>query len=394
MDRRAIVVGAGIGGLTAAAALGQQGWTVRVFERAPALEQVGAGLAVAPNALRVLDLLGAGEAVRDLAAFQGDGGIRGHEGRWLAKTSAAAFERQLGLPLVIARRSDLVEILHSLLPAGALTLDTAVQSVTAGDAERRARVTTESETLDADLVVCADGIRSLGRRTLHPAHPGPTYSGCTSWRLILPDTVTIEPAETWGPGAVFGLMPLTRGEHYLYAMAYAQAGEHADDEAEHLRQRFAGWHAPIPQLLESARAEHVLRNDVYDLPAPMSAFHSGRVALLGDAAHAMTPNMGQGACQAIEDAAVLAYHVATGDRMPDALAAYTAARRPRTAAIVKRSRRLLQLSHRSSRPAVLARNLAFAAAGLLTADMTVRAVFSVAGWQPPQQTAPRPTVRR
>src|SRR5690606_18650429 len=203
---------------------------------------------------------------------------------------------------------------------------------------------------------------------------------------IVPVVGDVRPAETWGPGRVFGVMPLTRGEVYCYAMAYAPAGERADDELAELRRLFGAWHEPILELLGVAEPAAVLRNDVYDLPTPLSPFRAGRVALLGDAAHAMTPNMGQGACQAIEDAAMLAHEVGagTGD-VVGALGRYSTARRRRTTGIVRGSRRIMRVSHLSARPAVAARSLGMALGRLLSADMTSRAFLGVAGWRPPRE---------
>ncbi len=114
--RHAVVVGAGIGGLTAAAALRQQGWAVTVLERAASIEPVGAGLAMAPNALRALDVIGVGDPVRKLAAFQGSGGIRTKTGKWLSRTSAEAAEQRYGDPTVLLHRADLVGLLAEKVP--------------------------------------------------------------------------------------------------------------------------------------------------------------------------------------------------------------------------------------------------------------------------------------
>src|SRR3954449_12746278 len=125
---RAVVVGAGIGGLTSGVALVQAGWQVTVVERAPSLDPVGAGLGVAPNALHALDALGLGDALRAKAAIQGDAGIRRPDGRWIYRTSDAAIRRRFGDPLVVALRSDLVGVLAAALPDGALRLGTAVRT--------------------------------------------------------------------------------------------------------------------------------------------------------------------------------------------------------------------------------------------------------------------------
>ncbi|HEX6447816.1 MAG TPA: FAD-dependent monooxygenase [Streptosporangiales bacterium] len=380
---RAIVIGGGIGGLAAGAALGAQGWSVTLYERAPALQAVGAGISVAPNALRALDVLGVGDAVRELGPVQGEGGVRRADGRWLARSSVEQYAATIGVPVVV-RRSDLVEILRGLLPADALRLGVIVRDVRSDAAT--ATVVTDAGTDEADLVVCADGVNSAGRARLFPAHPGPRYSGSTAWRFVVDAPADYLSGETWGRGRLFGIQPLAGDAVYCYAAARAPAGEHADDEAGHLAEAFRGWHDPIPALLDRVTDAEVLRNDVYELREPLPAFHRGRVALLGDAAHAMTPNLGQGGCQALEDAVVLAHHVGDGGRpVEEALAAYTADRLPRTRAIVRESHRMMVMSLASAAPAVAARTFAMAAVRLLPGDPTARVFFRTAGWRPPQQ---------
>lgn len=382
---RAIVVGCGIGGLAAGAALSAHGWSVTVYERAPALEEVGAGIAMAPNALRALDVLGAGEAVRTLGVLQGEAGVRRDDGRWLARTSVERVAATIGAS-VILRRSDLVEILRGLLPAEALRLGVTVRDVRSDAAT--AGVETDEGTDQADLVVCADGVNSPGRARLFPAHPGPRYSGSTAWRFIASAPEDYVFAETWGRGWLFGIMPLAGGAVYCYAEAKAPAGERADDEAKHLRGALRDWHDPIPALLDRVTDADVLRNDVYELREPLPAFHRGRVALLGDAAHAMTPNLGQGGCQALEDAVVLAYHVGDGRRPVDeALAAYTADRLPRTRAMVRESHRAMVMSLSSAAPLIAARTLAMTTLRLLPGDPMGHVFSRAAGWRPPQERA-------
>jgi 2-polyprenyl-6-methoxyphenol hydroxylase-like FAD-dependent oxidoreductase len=332
----AIVVGAGVGGLTAAVALRRNGWRVDVYERAPVLEPVGAGIALAPNAVKALDSLGLRDWIDQAAVIQGSGGVRRPDGRWLVHTELGAVARAFGRPLVVVPRPDLIDVLRSRLPQAALHLGASVEEVLPGNETRLARVRTQQGEKSADLVVAADGIRSPIREALFPQHPGPTYAGFTAWRMIVKASgEKIEPSETWGRGAVFGIVPLPGGRLYCYATANIPEGTKFADEHEALLERFADWHAPIPDLIRSVPREALLRNDIYWLDRPLSTYHSGRVAFLGDAAHAMTPNLGQGGCQAIEDAVVLAHQLEEEDDggfldVPSALHAYTEARRGRT----------------------------------------------------------------
>ncbi|MGV9275888.1 FAD-dependent monooxygenase [Streptomyces griseosporeus] len=375
----AVVVGGGIGGLTAAVALHRCGMRVTVLERAPALAPVGAALSLAPNSLRALDVIGLGDEIRGLAAWQGDGGMRTPGGRWLARTSAEAAAERFGGPLVLLTRATLVDRLAAQLPPDAVRTGARAALADPGDTRRPARVTTADGDLEADLVVGADGIHSAVRRALFPDHPGPLYSGFTTWRLVLPvPGVEFASHETWGRGRLWGTHPLKDGRLYAYAAATAPAGGRApDDERAELLRLYGDWHDPIPAVLAAARAEDVLRHDVHHIARPLPAYHRGRVALLGDAAHAMPPSLGQGGNQAIEDAIVLAHHRAD-------LAAYTAARRPRTTAIARRAVRAARLSMAGGRTAVAVRDALITAVSRTGPALFLRGFDGIADWRPPQ----------
>ncbi|WP_436758921.1 FAD-dependent oxidoreductase [Streptosporangium sp. V21-05] len=388
---RAVVIGAGIGGLTAAVALQRRGWDVTVFERAASLEPVGSGLAVAANALKALDTIGAGDEIRELSAVQGAGGIRRSDGRWLVRTSVeAASARNGGDSVVLLRRADLVDALSSHLAPGTVRLNTEVSEV---DAEA-GLVTLPDGRVEADLVVAADGIHSPVRSALFPGHPAPRYAGVTSWRVLIPaEGVPGQAYESWGRGRVFGVMPLAGGTSYCYATDTVPAGGGGGDQLAELRRLFGDWHSPIPELLAAASPEKVLRNDVHHLATPLPAMHRGRVALLGDAAHAMTPNVGQGACQAIEDAVVLAHVAGDGGRFTggtggptggnDVLAGYTAARLERTSKIVARSASICRVTRMRGPLAVRLRDTMMALSWRLAPSSVNGAMDEVFGWTPP-----------
>ncbi|MEV5321251.1 FAD-dependent monooxygenase [Streptomyces sp. NPDC052687] len=375
---RAVVIGGGIGGLTAAVALHRGGHAVTVLERARSLEPVGAAISLAPNALRVLDVIGLGDTIRDLSAWQGDGGLRTPSGRWLSRSSAAAAERRFGGPLVLLHRATLIDHLAALLPEGVIRTACPAGLADPGDAHRPARVTTPDGELEADLVVAADGIRSAVRRALFPEHPGPAYSGFTTWRVVIPvPGVRFASHETWGRGRIWGTHPLKDGRVYAYAAAVTPAGGRAADERAELVRRYGDWHDPIPAVLAAARPEDVLRHDVYHLAEPLPAYHRGRVALLGDAAHAMPPTLGQGGNQAVEDAVVLAHHARD-------LPAYTAARLPRTTAIARQAVRIARLNMTGSRALAAVRNTALTTLSLAAPALVLRGFDGIADWRPPQ----------
>ncbi|MEU8754997.1 FAD-dependent monooxygenase [Streptomyces chartreusis] len=378
-SRRAVVIGGGIGGLTAAVALRGGGWDVTVLERAPSLEPVGAAISLAPNSLRALDVIDVGDEIRDLAAWQGDGGLRTPSGRWLSRTDADAVAARFGGPLVLLHRTTLVNSLAARLPSEAVRTGVDASLADPGDADRPARVSTPDGDLEADLVVAADGIRSAVRRALFPHHPGAVYSGFTTWRVVIPvPGAQFASHETWGRGRIWGSHPLKDGRVYAYAAAVTPAGAHApDDERAELLRRYGDWHDPIPAILAAARPEDVLRHDVHHIADPLPAYHRGRVALVGDAAHAMPPTLGQGGNQAIEDAVVLAHHGAD-------LAGYTAARLPRTTAVARQAVRVGRLNMMTGRAGIAVRNSALAAVSKAAPLLFLRGFEGIADWRPPQ----------
>jgi 2-polyprenyl-6-methoxyphenol hydroxylase-like FAD-dependent oxidoreductase len=292
---------------------------------------------------------------------------------------------RFGDPIILVPRAAVVDALAARVPGGVVSLGTEVTAVEpAGDAA--VRVTTTAGALDADLVITADGIGSATRAFLFPGHPGLRYAGFTTWRLITgPVPGPVPMAETWGRGTVFGVMPMAGGRVYCYAAAPAEPGVRAGDELAELVRRFGTWHEPIPGLLAGAAPADVLRHDVAELAVPLPSFARGRIALLGDAAHPMTPNLGQGACQALEDAAVLA-RLATGtgrDGVAAMLARYSAARLPRTGDIVRWSRRAGMMTTWTSPAAVALRDTVTWAAGRIAPNAALRGLASVYDWEPP-----------
>ncbi|MEU9109225.1 FAD-dependent oxidoreductase [Streptomyces xanthophaeus] len=358
--RRVVVVGAGIGGLTAAVALHRRGWDVTVYERADRAAALGAGIVLAPNALRAFDAIGFDVERATGSAVPAATGVRRPDGAWLNRTGNAALAERYGRPPLAVHRAALTGGLAVELPAGVLRYGTAVREVR--DAGDTPLVRTDDGDVRAEAVVAADGINSTLRRRYFPGHPGLHYSGETAWRAVvpaegLPDLVT---SETWGRGERFGIVPLADGRVYLYATAFAPPGTRPADVRAVLARRFGRWHDPVPALLERLEPASLLQHDLFDLAAPLPRLHHGRIAWIGDAAHAMTPNLGQGGCQAVEDAVILAHLL---DRsgpggVPHALAAYSAARRDRTDAIRVRARRAGRLAGLRHPLAAGARNLA------------------------------------
>ncbi|OKI28267.1 monooxygenase [Streptomyces sp. CB03578] len=377
--RHAVIAGAGIGGLTAALALHRRGWRVTVCERAPGPPALGAGIVLAPNALRAFDAIGFDDTRAAGHAVPAAMGVRRTGGDWLNRADTAAMAARYGRPPLAVHRTALAAALTAALPDGTVRYGVAVTAVERVDSPQGGGpvVRTPAGDLTADVVIAADGIHSALRRQYFPHHPGLRHSGETAWRTVLsceglPGLVA---AETWGRGERFGVVPLADGRVYVYATARAPQGYAPADLRAELRRRYGAWHDPIPALLDRIDPAAVLRHDLYDLAVPLPRHHSGRLAWVGDAAHAMTPNLGQGGCQAIEDGVVLARLLDADGDVPAALAAYTRARHARTDAIRIRSRRAGRVAALTHPLAVAVRDLAVRATPAWAAQRAMDGLF-------------------
>jgi len=352
------IAGAGIGGLTLAIALRRRGVPVTVLERAPELRPVGAGLGLGPNAiaaLRRLDLAeaigNAGAAIRRSAILDARGSALGSE------MDVERLARDVGAPLVALHRTRLHDVLLAALGPGIVRLDFAV----VGFERSAGRVVVTSSTgerVEADLLVGADGVHSPVRAQIIADGP-PRYSGYTSWRgVTTAGSVPAPPlmTESWGTGERFGIVDIGFGEIYWFAVANAAAGGRDGEVHQELLARFAGWHEPIAAIIAATSADRIVRTDISDRD-PIERWHDGAVVLLGDAAHPMTPNLGQGAGQAIEDAVVLDLCLAREGSIEAALKRYEARRIPRANAIVLASRRVGAVGQLQHPAAVWLRNV-------------------------------------
>jgi 2-polyprenyl-6-methoxyphenol hydroxylase-like FAD-dependent oxidoreductase len=341
VNASAVVVGAGIGGLAAAGALRRAGVDVTVYEQSPALQPIGAGLTLWPNATRALRALGMRD---DMGVVLEGGGLRRFgDGAILSGVDAGALERRFGAPLVAVHRPELQEALLELAGVPVRFGERLVKVDPTGAAQFASGTTVQT-----DLVIAADGIRSAARAGLLGDGP-PRYSGITALRAVVDWPDPVPAGEYWGARAVFGLVPLPRGRVYWFATRMAPEGEPHDGTAERARLRadFAGWAPPIPAVIAATDPGVILRHDLHDRP-PTADWARGRAALLGDAAHPMLPFLGQGACQALEDAVALSVAVEEHGATSQALAAYAAARARRAAFVVKRSRVLGRTAHAPS----------------------------------------------
>lgn len=335
---RIVVVGGGIGGLAAALAMRREGFAPAVYERAPALLEVGAAIAVWPNAFGVLDRLGLGETVLSRAGRIGHARWLGRDGRLYNHFDFP----ETGRPAVALHRADLQGALLHALPPESVHLDKTFAGFDARGREVSARFD-DGEEVACDVLIGADGLHSRVRAQVL-GDGEPVYRGYNVWRGVARvEHASLEPhtaSEVYGEGRRFGIGPVGLGRTGWWATANEPEAVHesADEHGPKLSRMFEGWCAPVRELIEATPSETILRNAAYDRPAS-ARWGVGRVTLLGDAVHPMTPNLGQGGCVAIEDAAVLARCLAKYADAPAALRAYERARRARAARVASYSRR-------------------------------------------------------
>ena len=330
-----LVIGGGIGGLAAATALAHRGVEVEVFEARPALGEVGAGVTLWPNALAVLARLGLDKAVLAQGHEIRTMTVRDRRGGRLSDISTARLRDRLGHPSVGITRPALHDVLVDAARRAGVPIHLEARAVDVATAPDEARVhLADGRCRDATLVVGADGLNSAVRRRLHD--DAPTDGGTLAWRAVCDTDLPASCADSviWrGPGSVTGAVRQANGCFWFVTRTVpADAGDGQADPRG-LLEHFGDWAEPLPSLIASTPPEAVHVTRLHDR---RPRWGRGPVTLLGDAAHPMRPSLGQGACQALEDASTLAETVTDG--RPDPLRRYEAARRRRVARIVRYSR--------------------------------------------------------
>lgn len=385
------IIGGGIGGLATAVGLQRAGADVTVFERSDRPAVSGSGISLFGNGLAALDALGLAREAREIGAVPGGLGVhppagqRRPDGRWLARLPRAAAES-----VVVVHRADLHRILLDALTPGTLRTGRPVQRVSPDGRTIQpvaAEIARAAETFD--VVVAADGIRSR-IRTDWPGDPGVRYAGYRAWRGVTdrPIDVSSGSGETVGRGLRFGIAPLSDGRVYWFAVVSQPVDAPAPDGPLVAAQRFGDWHAPIRELIQATPPDDIHGLPIEELAGRMPTFRRGRCVLLGDAAHAMTPNLGQGGNQALEDAATLVALLGGPDGIDQALAEYDRLRRPRTQGITRQASilgRVLQAR------GPFASRLRDAVLRLTPPGVTARSALAVQRWAPPGRPS-RPTV--
>ena len=338
---RGIIIGGGIGGLCAAGSLQRVGIDVRVYEVAPALKPIGAGIAMAPNAMRVFENLGIADAVKACGVSLKRFVVGDLRGRVLQEMEGRVIESRFGHPIIAIHRAHLHRILLEKLEGDVVRFGRRCVACHQ-TAEWVVAAFEDGSEESGDFLVGADGLRSSVREALFPS-ARLRYSGQTCWRgvstALLPSGLADTSTELWGCGLRVGFLPIGGGKVYWFATANRDAGgvDEGDLRAK-LLELFRGFAEPVPSIIEQSPQSAIVRHDLYDL-RPMSVWSSGRTTLVGDAAHAPTPNLGQGGAQAVEDAWVLADEMGRVDDPAVAFRQYELRRKRKANRIIRESRR-------------------------------------------------------
>ncbi|MEA2207084.1 MAG: hypothetical protein QOE77_3860 [Blastocatellia bacterium] len=351
------IIGGGIGGLTAALALRHFGFEPEVFEQAPELLDVGAAIAMWPNALRVLLKLGVGEKVIEHAGVI----ERIH---WQHRTGKSFNQTRLptnAVPAVALHRADLQRVLLHALPGNSIHLGHDFTGCQPEHGAIRINFTSQAP-VRCDVLIGADGLHSqLRDQLLDGDGDAPRYRGYMVWRgLADRGPEGLEPAtaiEIHGRGQRFGMGPVGNGRIGWWASSNEKdAGLRATTEQQALLKLFDGWCEPVCELISATPTAAILRNQALDRASTQN-WGLGRMTLLGDSIHPTTPNLGQGGCMAVEDAAVLGRCLAKENNPAQAFRAYEKCRYSRTALVADCSRLYGSIGQWESRPGSWARGV-------------------------------------
>lgn len=354
-----VIIGGGIGGLCTAYALQQRGHDVTLYEGVGTYQSLGAGLGIGANALKALEKIGLKQQVMEHSKVLRKMIILSEKGKPLTETDSLMVSERFGTDNATIHRADLLFALRNALKPGTIVLNK--RCVDFVQEQNRVTLSFEDgESISSDAVVAADGINSIFRRKLVPGST-PRYAGYTCWRAVISDhEIVIDDlvaTETWGPSGRFGIVPLAGGKIYWFACVKAKARDSriAKYSIPDLHSIFHDFHRPIPQIIQATDHESLIHNDILDIK-PIQQFAFGRIVLLGDAAHATTPNLGQGAGQTMEDAYVLARCLdAAGDPVM-AFKEYERKRLGRTRKIIKMSNQIGRIAQLENKGLILLRN--------------------------------------
>jgi FAD-dependent urate hydroxylase len=348
-DLKVVIVGAGIGGLTAGIALRQAGYEVEIYDRVKEMRPVGAGISLWSNGVKVLNRLGLGQEIDRIGGQMNRMEYRTKTGELISTIDLTPLIQEVGQrPYPVARR-DLQNMLVSAYD-GEVALNHKCIDVKE-DENSVTAIFENGHQATGDLLVAADGVRSILREYVLGQKVEPKYGGYTNWNGLVPQSEDLAPPNDWviyvGEHKRASLMPVSGDRFYFFFDVPLPKGTPAnpDNYQAELKEHFAGWAEPVQKLIEKLNPYAVARPEIHDV-GPIDHFVRGRVALLGDSAHATCPDMGQGGCQAMEDGLVLSNYLTTTNLGVEyALKRYEAERTVRANAVVDKARRRAEQIH-------------------------------------------------
>ena len=345
-----VIIGAGMGGLTAALALLQAGFSVEIHERAPVLAPMGAGVSLWSNGVKILKRLGLGEGIAAIGGSMNDMCYMSKGGATLTRFSLQPLVAAVGQRPYPVARTDLQRLLLDAVGPERVRLGSSCVGVEQ-DEHSATAVFSDGRRASGDLVLAADGTHSIIRAVVLGAPVERRYVGYVNFNGLVDSSPELAPPDTWitfvGDHQRASLMPVGGGRSYFFFDVPLQRGQTPvhPSVADELAFHFRGWAEPVQRLIRTLDPARVARLEIFDID-PLPSLVRGRVALLGDAAHSTAPDLGQGGCQAMEDAWVLANVLLTTELgVADALARYEAQRRERTADIILRARKRSDVTH-------------------------------------------------
>ncbi|WP_437922270.1 FAD-dependent monooxygenase [Sphingobacterium sp. LRF_L2] len=357
MAKNFAIIGGGVAGLTAAIGLLNLGHHVTIFERVAKLKGIGAGFGLGANAMHALAMLGLRDGVEKIGHFLPSYNILDQKGHILLAPDTNKLTTNFNQKNFAIHRADLHRFLIDQLPAEVIR--TGKEATGLRQDENKVYIEfVDGDSMEVDALIVADGVKSKLRQLLVPTAT-PRYAGYTCWRAVIDNSeVALKLAtETWGTKGRFGMTPLVNNKLYWYACVNAPQNSllYKSYGIADLATHFSSYHEPITRILKATKDEQLLWNDIIDIK-PLNTLAYNRVLLIGDAGHATTPNLGQGACQAIEDVAVLIEKLSQEENIVKAFRQISQLRLPRTRYITKTSWQVGKIAQWHSPLAITIRN--------------------------------------
>ena len=375
MTHKITIIGGGIAGLTTALALNKIGIKPTIFEKAQTIKAIGAGLVLAANAIKAFQKLDISDEVIKCGRLIPSFTLYDQKGNPITKTDSKAIGEKYGVDNFTIHRTELHKLLLSKISSDSIHTNKCAVDIEQTNSSVIIKFQ-DGSFHETNFLIIADGIHSLIRKKLLP-NTEPRYSGYTCWRSVI-DNINLnltETSETWGTAGRFGIVPLVDNKIYWFACVNAPQNNNAMKQYKvaDLQNHFKDFHEPIPTLLRQTKDENLIWNDIIDLK-PISRYAFDNIVLIGDAAHATTPNLGQGACQAIEDAIILADELKNNSDVKIVFKQFEQRRIKRTHYIVNKSWTVGKVAQVENKTMASLRNFVFR---LLPASLNERLLKSL-----------------